>query len=182
MVFGFAVAAVAAGAVRVHRDVGLLASYVVWMAFGATMVGRALEHATGAPWSMAVGALTVVRMVPVALAMIGRRWGWPTILFVGWFGPRGLATVIFAMIAAQELETTAVTDQLVEVASLTVVLSILAHGLTASPLAARYGRWAASLPDDAPERVAVTPVSTRRVMLHIGPLGAHRHEPSSKRS
>lgn len=182
MFFGFAVPPSLRVRSEFTETMGLLASYVVWVAFGATMVGRALEHATVRTVVVAVGALTVARMVPVALAMAGGRWGWQTILFVGWFGPRGLATVIFVMIAAQELGTTAVSDHLVEVASLTVVLSILAHGLSAFPLSGRYGRWAASLPDDAPERVAVNPVSTRRVMLHIGPLGAHRHEPSSKRS
>ncbi|PXW30311.1 UNVERIFIED_CONTAM: sodium/proton antiporter (CPA1 family) [Williamsia faeni] len=176
MVFGFVSPAPLRARSEFTETVGLLSSYAVWMAFGAAMVGTALEHATWRTVVMAVGALTVVRMVPVAIAMIGRQWRWPTILFVGWFGPRGLATVIFAMIAVQELEANAVTDQLVEVASLTVVLSILAHGLTASPLAARYGRWAATLPDDAPERVAVTAVSTRRVVLHAEPRGT---EPNS---
>ncbi|HEY9310727.1 sodium:proton antiporter [Williamsia sp.] len=172
MFFGFVAPAPLRERSEFTETVGLLASYAVWMAFGAAMVGPALEHATGRTVLLAVGALTVVRMVPVAIALIGGRWKWPTVAFIGWFGPRGLATVIFAMIALQELGTTAVSDHVVEVASLTVVFSILAHGLTASPFAQKYGQWAATLPDDAPERVSVTPVTTRRVVLHTETLGA----------
>lgn len=144
----------------------LLASYVVWIAFGAAMVGPALADATVGTYVIAIGALTVARIVPVAVAMARHGWGLRTVLFVGWFGPRGLATVIFALIALEELGRTAVSDHLVDIASVTVLLSILAHGLSASPLAVRYGRWAANLPDEAPENVMVAPVSARRRTLY----------------
>ncbi|WP_109522600.1 MULTISPECIES: cation:proton antiporter domain-containing protein [Nocardia] len=169
MIFGFVARTEMPAGTEFTETAGLLASYVVWMAFGAAMVGPALADTTVRTTVMAVAALTVIRMVPVAVAMTGRHWGRPTILFVGWFGPRGLATVIFTIIALQELGSTSVSEQLVEVASITVVLSILAHGLSASPLAKRYGRWAGTLPDNAPERVSVPSASTRRVMLHTDP-------------
>ncbi|MEU4596459.1 hypothetical protein [Nocardia sp. NPDC023988] len=89
----------------------------------------------------------------------------PTMLFVGWFGPRGLATVIFALIL-EELGTVALADQVVDIAAVTVVLSVVVHGLSAAPLAARYGRWTTGLPNDAPEKVSVAPPSTRRIVLH----------------
>jgi sodium/hydrogen antiporter len=65
--------------------------------------------------------------------------GWP---FIGWFGPRGLASVIFALLAAEELG--AVSDEVVATIALTVSLSVLAHGITAGPLADRYARTRAA--------------------------------------
>jgi sodium/hydrogen antiporter len=146
---------------------------VVWIAFGAAMVGPALADATVGTYAIAIGALTVARILPVAVAMAGRGWGLRTVLFVGWFGPRGLATVIFALIALEGLGRTAVSDHLVDIASVTVLLSILAHGFSASPLAARYSRWTAGLPDDAPEKVTVRLASTRRLVLHSEPVNVH---------
>lgn len=150
---------------------GLLASYVVWIAFGAAMVGPALSRISVGTLVVAVGALTLVRAVPVALAMVGRGWGAPTVAFVGWFGPRGLATVIFALIALESLGSTAVADHLLDVAAVTVLLSIVAHGLSAAPLAARYGRWAAALPPGSPEHVAVTQPVRRRLDLNSERMG-----------
>ena len=87
----------------------------------------------------AVASLTVVRMVPVALALLGTRQGRATVAFVGWFGPRGLASVVFALLAIEELGGT---DPRVIVAvntiAITIVFSVIAHGITARPLATRY--------------------------------------------
>ena len=63
-------------------------------------------------------------------------------LFVGWFGPRGLASLVFALLALEELGPGA--DEAVAVIAVTVLLSVVAHGLSASPLANRYGRTMAS--------------------------------------
>ena len=87
----------------------------------------------------AVLALTLVRMVPVAISLIGARLGRPTLLFVGWFGPRGLASIVFTVLIVEEalpgvpLITTIVTA--------TVALSVLAHGVTAAWATRRYGAW-----------------------------------------
>ncbi|MFD3701908.1 cation:proton antiporter [Nocardia sp. NPDC058658] len=174
IMFGYLANAELRARTEFTETTGLLASYVVWIAFGAALAWPALADATVRTYVIAVGALTLVRIVPVAIAMAGYGWGPPTVLFVGWFGPRGLATVIFALIALEELGNTAVTDHLVDVASVTVLLSIVAHGFSAAPLAARYGRWAATLPDDAPEKVAVTPPSTRRIVLQADSPENHR--------
>jgi len=147
---------------------GLLASYVVWLAFGAAMVGPAVEDATLGTLTVAVASLTLVRLLPVWVAMAGGGWRLPTVAFVGWFGPRGLATVIFALIALESLGPTDA-DHLLDVASVTVLLSVVAHGLSAAPLAGRYGRWAGRLTDEAPERRRMTLPTRRRLSLHTDP-------------
>jgi NhaP-type Na+/H+ or K+/H+ antiporter len=148
------------------ETLGVLASQVVWLMFGAAMVGPALDRMTGETVLVALGALTVARMVPVAVAMTGSRWSPATIGFIGWFGPRGLATVIFALVALQSLDSTGLADHVLDVAAVTVLVSIVAHGFSAGPLAVRYGAWAAGLPAKAPERVEVAPASRRRLGLH----------------
>jgi NhaP-type Na+/H+ or K+/H+ antiporter len=79
----------------------------------------------------AILSLTLVRMVPVALALAGLHARWPTVGFVGWFGPRGLASVIFALLALEDLHDAG--SEVVAVIALTVLLSVLAHGISAGP-------------------------------------------------
>jgi NhaP-type Na+/H+ or K+/H+ antiporter len=81
-------------------------------------------------------------MVPVALALLGSGTDRETVLFIGWFGPRGLASLLFALLALEEIGPGA--DDAVAVIGATVLLSVLAHGISAAPLAARYGRSAAA--------------------------------------
>ena len=117
-------------------------SLLVWLAFGAIGVPILVQRLD---WTLAVYAvlsLTAVRMIPVALALVGSRLDRSTVLFVGWFGPRGLASLVFALLALEDIGPGA--DEAVAVISATVFLSVLAHGLTAAPLAARYGRRAAA--------------------------------------
>jgi sodium/hydrogen antiporter len=117
-----------------------LVSLLVWIAFGAVAIPIMFDRINPTMVLYAVLSLTVVRMVPVALASIGARLDRNTVLFVGWFGPRGLASLVFALIALEELGTGA--NDAVAVIGLTVLLSVLAHGLTAAPLATRYGQAA----------------------------------------
>jgi NhaP-type Na+/H+ or K+/H+ antiporter len=114
-----------------------LVSLLVWLAFGAFAVPVVLHDLDWRAVLYAVLSLTVVRMVPVALALIGTGLDGATVLFVGWFGPRGLASLVFALIALEDVGPAA--DDAVAVIALTVLLSVLAHGISASPLAARYG-------------------------------------------
>ncbi len=121
------------------EETGALASLLVWLAFGAVAVLPAIKVLT---WQMvlyAVLSLTVVRMVPVALALTGTRLGWATIALVGWFGPRGLASVVFALLALEELGGTAARGA-VAVITITVLLSVVVHGATADPLATSYAK------------------------------------------
>ena len=87
----------------------------------------------------AVRSLTVVRMVPVAIALLGSGEDRATIAFIGWFGPRGLASVVFALLAVEELGgTDAAAADAVHAIAITIVLSVVAHGVTSRPLATRY--------------------------------------------
>ncbi len=116
--------------------------FAVWCTFGVIAVPLLLDHAGWAELAFAVLALTLLRMAPVALALLGTGLRPQTVAFVGWFGPRGLATVVFTLLAAQDLELDDDLIRVVATTCLTVLLSVLAHGLSAGPLATRYGAWA----------------------------------------
>lgn len=121
-------------------QVGGAVSLLVWLAFGAIAVPLLVERLDWTLLLYAALSLTAVRMVPVALSLVGSRLAGRTVLFVGWFGPRGLASLVFALLALEEIGAGA--DDAVAVIAGTVLVSALAHGLTAAPLAARYGRGA----------------------------------------
>jgi NhaP-type Na+/H+ or K+/H+ antiporter len=138
MAFGAAAGPRAPAELTFLEQAGGLVSLLVWLAFGALAVPIMADHLSLPVVVYAVLSLTVVRMVPVAIAMVGGGMTRATVLFVGWFGPRGLASLVFALLALEELGPVA--DDPVAVITLTVLLSVLAHGLSAAPLAARYGR------------------------------------------
>ena len=122
------------------EETGALASLLVWLAFGAIAVVPAMDVLTWQAVVYAVLSVTVVRMVPVTVALAGARLGRPTVALVAWFGPRGLASVVFALLALEELGGAA--NGAVSVITVTVLLSVVAHGATADPLATRYARYA----------------------------------------
>jgi NhaP-type Na+/H+ or K+/H+ antiporter len=116
---------------------GSMASMTSWLVFGALTV-PVIEDCTWQMLAYAVASLTVVRMLAVALALLGTGLSTFNVAFVGWFGPRGLASVVFALLALEELG--AVGHELVATISLTVLLSVIAHGLSGRPLARRFAR------------------------------------------
>jgi NhaP-type Na+/H+ or K+/H+ antiporter len=121
------------------EETGALVSLLVWLTFGAVAVAPAVESLTWQIVLYAVLSLTVIRMLPVAVALIGAGLGRATVALVGWFGPRGLASVVFALLALEELgDRTAHTA--VAVITITVMISVVAHGATADPVATRYAR------------------------------------------
>ncbi|HEX6474805.1 MAG TPA: cation:proton antiporter, partial [Candidatus Limnocylindria bacterium] len=126
----------------VEQTAGLV-SLVTWLIFGAVAVPTVVEHTDWQVIGYAILSLTMVRMLPVALALAGSGLSKPTVVFVGWFGPRGLASIIFALIALEDLHAEA--DQALAIIGMTVLLSVLAHGLSAKPLATRYGATVAEL-------------------------------------
>jgi len=133
------------------EETGALVSLLVWLAFGAVAVVPALTGLTWQTVVYAVGSLTLIRMVPVAVALAGARLGGTAVALIGWFGPRGLASVVFALLALEDLGQHAA-GQAVSVIGLTVLLSVIVHGATADPLARRYGpriARAAGTADDA---------------------------------
>jgi NhaP-type Na+/H+ or K+/H+ antiporter len=122
---------------------GQVLNAVTFIVFGALVLGPALHLLDWRIALYAVLSLTLARMLPVALALVGLHALRPTIAFLGWFGPRGLASIVFAIIV---LEGSALAHSGVVVATvlITVGLSVYAHGLTAVPLSAAYARWFAN--------------------------------------
>jgi NhaP-type Na+/H+ or K+/H+ antiporter len=125
---------------RLAEEVGNVLNGVTFLIFGAVLLGPALGHLSWDLVLYAVLSLTVVRMLPVALAMLGTRPRPVTLAFMGWFGPRGLASIVFALILLEESNLPHEQTILLAI-YLTVGLSVLVHGITAAPLADRYGRW-----------------------------------------
>ncbi len=147
------------------EQVGQLIATVVWFVFGAAMLRPALEDLTWQVGLYAVMSLTLVRMVPVALALWGKRLGGPTVAFIGWFGPRGMASIVFALLAFDDLGSDAQT--LVSLVSITVALSVLAHGVSATPLIERYSKVVADTDADAPVRRHVPVLGARRSLGRV---------------
>jgi NhaP-type Na+/H+ or K+/H+ antiporter len=107
---------------------------LTWAVFGAVIVAPLLARFSWLAVLYAVLSLTLIRMLPVWLCLTGTGMTAASKLFIGWFGPRGLASVVFAIIVLQEKLPG--NDLLMTVTGYTVLLSILAHGLSATPLIA----------------------------------------------
>ena len=140
-----------------------LVSLLVWIVFGVIAVPIVLNGVDLATVLYAVLSLTLVRMLPVALVLVGAGLDRKTVLFIGWFGPRGLASLVVALLAVEELGPRA--DPAVVAIAITVFLSVLAHGLSAAPLAARYGRAVGAHepePDDSVPDLPVRGLPRRR--------------------
>src|SRR5215467_8738570 len=120
------------------EETSALVSLLVWLAFGAVAVVPTFESLTWRDVAYAVLSLTLIRMVPVAVALAGTRLGRTTVAFVGWFGPRGLASVVFSLLTLEEVGERAA-GSAIAIIGFTVLLSVVAHGVTADPLARRYG-------------------------------------------
>lgn len=140
-----------------------MASFLV---FGMVMLGPALSSMTVSIVVYAVLSLTVVRMIPVAISLIGARMSLPTIAYVGWFGPRGLASLVFA--GTIVAETDPVANQLtLTIIAATVGMSVLLHGLTAWPLSHAYGRWASTMDESDTEAGEAGPMAPVRVRMRL---------------
>ena len=147
---------------ELSEQVGNVLNAVTFVLFGAILLAPALGELS---WELALYALlslTVVRMVPVAVAMWGSRARPPTRGFLGWFGPRGLASIVFALIVVEESQLPH-EDLIVLAIYLTVGLSVFAHGLTAAPLADRYARWYGRHPRDKAPPMESAPTEVTRV-------------------
>src|SRR3954467_6750603 len=134
---------------------------VTFIVFGAAILGPMLDDVTWQIGLYAVLSLTVVRMLPVALAMLGTGARPPTVAFVGWFGPRGLASIVFAVILVEDANL-AHESVLLNTIFLTVALSVLLHGVSATPLARRYAAWFAAHPRHGVPAFEVVPAPQQR--------------------
>jgi NhaP-type Na+/H+ or K+/H+ antiporter len=132
------------------EDCGQLVNLAVFFLFGV-LVAANLDDFRPIHFLYGALSLTVVRMLPVALALIGSRLSLISVLFIGWFGPRGLASIVLGLVYYEHaMSATERTIGLAVIA--TVLLSIAAHGLTAAFGVERYARAVATLPKEAPER------------------------------
>jgi sodium/hydrogen antiporter len=144
------------------EEAGGLVSLLVWLAFGAIAVVPALESLSWQIVLYAVLSLTLIRMLPVWLALAGSGLDRVAVAFVGWFGPRGLASVVFALIALEDLGPSGA-EPAVAVITVTVLLSVLVHGATAEPLAHRYGPRIAVVPG-GPAEADLPSLPERRII------------------
>ena len=132
------------------EDEGELLNLAVFFIFGVA----ALEFLDALTLEIALFALlslTAIRMLPVTLALLGTGLSPRSIAFIAWFGPRGLASIILALVVVEEEPTLPAIDFLLAAMTLTVLASVVVHGATARPLARAYGRHAETLRGDAPE-------------------------------
>ena len=164
-------------AIGFTEDASLFASFLVWAVFGASFVGPVLTGSVDAS-AIVYGALslTLVRMPPVAAALAGKGFAAKTVAFMGWFGPRGLASVVFTLLALEELRGSAVDTPLFEIATWTILLSVVLHGLTARPLAAAYGASVRASDPSAAELVRLAEPRLRRHLFRPTDVAAGRPE------
>lgn len=118
---------------------GQLLSLLVFLLFGALVLPAALPRVAPVDLLYGVLSLTVLRMLPVVVSLAGLRLHGRTLAFLGWFGPRGLASILYLLIVVEGYDLTTHDDLTVTVC-VTVLMSIVAHGVTAAPLARAYGR------------------------------------------
>jgi NhaP-type Na+/H+ or K+/H+ antiporter len=139
---------------------GQLLNLSVFFIFGV-LVLRAIQNLS---WEVALYALlslTVIRMLPVALSLLRTDLHAVSVLFAGWFGPRGLASIVLGLIVVEEAPLLPGRDEIELVVALTVLLSVLLHGVTAVPLSAAYARRVEGMAADAPEKQGTVEPATR---------------------
>ena len=156
--------------IRFTEAEGQLLNLSVFFVFGVLVVGL-MERLS---WEVALYALlslTLIRMLPVAASLVGTRLRGVSMLFVGWFGPRGLASIVLGLIVVAEAPLLAGREQIELVVALTVLLSVLMHGVTAAPLSASYACKVEGMAADVPEKGEAVEVETR-----TGPVPATKPE------
>jgi NhaP-type Na+/H+ or K+/H+ antiporter len=142
---------------------GTLLSLFVWTAFGANLVPPLLQGFSPLSLLYALLSLTVIRMIPVAISMIRTRLRADTVLMMGWFGPRGLASVVFLLMAYEAFhEAGRDYGLLADTATWTILLSVVFHGFSALSLAKWYARRLETAEPDAPEMVELPELGIRR--------------------
>ena len=129
---------------------GDLLVYFVFFLFGM-IAGPQLQSINASIWFYALLSLTLVRMLPAGISMIGTKLQPVSVLFMGWFGPRGLASVVLGLVYLEQLTDIPEDSTLVQAIIATVLLSILLHGISAVPGSKWYAQKVTHLGADAPE-------------------------------
>ena len=137
---------------------------LTFLVYGATLLPEGLALFKPEYLVFALLSLTVIRMIPIALSLIGSGIRAPTYAFLGWFGPRGLASILFLLLIIEE-EAIAHREELFAITILTVGLSIILHGVSAAPLSNRYGKYLSGYPDSI-ENAEVNDIPLRQGNEH----------------
>jgi sodium/hydrogen antiporter len=145
IVFGLASEARSAADNALTGHLGTFLDALSFLMVGAMLLPFALQYLTWTGVLYAVLSLVVLRLASVVVAMLGSGARWPTLAFMGWFGPRGLATVVFTVLLLDEAITNG--EVIASIAIICVVLSVFAHGLSAPPLVSKYSEWWHALAD-----------------------------------
>lgn len=142
---------------RFLEEAGSLTNAITFIVLGALLVFPLMDEVDVAALAYVIASLTVIRMVPVAIALIGSGARAPTVAFLGWFGPRGLASLVF-VVAVIDRGGLPHSEVIVTTALATVLFSVFAHGVTALPLTRRYATWysARRVPPDMESRPTAT--------------------------
>lgn len=140
---------------------GQLFSLLTFLCFGAHLAWPLLFDVTGSMWLYAALSLTLMRMIPVALSLLGSKLMPLSYGFLGWFGPRGLASILFAFIVLEEQVPEH--DAILKIVVATVLLSVFAHGATAWPGSKVYGRICETRRNEAPEEWTRVPELPTRI-------------------
>ncbi len=119
--------------------------------FGAIIAGPALDRVTWEILLYSLLSLTLVRMIPVSISMLGSHVRFHTRLFLGWFGPRGLASIVFGLLVLENSAEPSSSQPLFDVVAWTVLLSIVLHGLTAQPFARALADELNAMEDEHPD-------------------------------
>ena len=133
---------------------GQLLNAAVFFTFGAVAIPLLLDEMDLSVALYAGLSLSVIRMLPVGIALLGTRLRGVSVLFMGWFGPRGLASIILGLVFLEEAASLSASVEISTVVAATVLLSVLLHGLTSSPLSTLYARSAATMSPAAPEQMS----------------------------
>ncbi|MFV1971026.1 MAG: cation:proton antiporter, partial [Acidimicrobiia bacterium] len=147
-----------------------LLTMVAFFLFGALILGPSVPLITWSMVAFGVASLTIVRMIPVALALVGTGLKRPTVMYIGWFGPRGLASLVFAGTVVLE-EGSEEAPLILAVVSVAVAMSVIAHGATAVPWSRAYAGWfQRTTSEEAPmsESLEIEHMPARK-RLHIDP-------------
>jgi len=113
----------------------------MFLMLGLIMIPLTIQYWDVRAWVYAILSLTVIRMLPVALSLMGSKLDWASVSFIGWFGPRGIASILYLLIVVGRIGKTGY-EYMLSVVALTVLLSVFLHGISAVPLAYLYGRYA----------------------------------------
>jgi NhaP-type Na+/H+ or K+/H+ antiporter len=141
---------------------GQLLTLLTLMLYGAVMVLPSLDHINILVVLYGILSLTVVRMLPVAISMIGVHLRWNSVLFLGWFGPRGIASILYGLLLLEKVNITG-REEIFSITITTVLMSVFIHGLTALPGANWYAARVEKMKEepDRPELAVVTEMPVR---------------------